>query len=145
MSVLDRLFPGKEVRAALQSMNELEKAFSLDFWSHIGFGVIKDKLRATILQSGDGFSKDKRPIKTIVLVMAHNIAWDEIGIGTHIIFNRPMSTGDGLISLYDDLSILLEKAGVYTQEEATQAKTSLRDMLEDRFNIVDYKVPYKGG
>jgi hypothetical protein len=136
-SFLGDLFPGKEVRAALQSMDRLERKLPRDvpLGPYFGFSVIKDQLRQVLTRNGDMLRKRSHvhPIETLVIIVARNLAWEELGSGMHTIGTRKMMTGDGLAALYDHLTDLLEKAGVETDEEAKQSKAGLRDMLKERF------------
>ena len=137
MGFLEPLFPGKEVRAALQSMDQLEQMLPRDapLGPYFGFSVIKDQLRRVITRNGDMLRKRSHvhPIETLVIIVARNLAWEELGSGMHTIGTRKMMTGDGLAALHDHLTDLLVKAGVETDEEAKQSKAGLRDMLKERF------------
>jgi len=44
-------------------------------------------------------------------------------------------TADGLISLFDYLTSCFEKTGIETAEQAREAKTGLRAMVEKRFGL----------
>jgi hypothetical protein len=136
-SFLEQLFPGNEVRAALQSMDQLERMLPRDapLGPSFGFLVIKDQFRKVIIRNGDMLrcQSHVHPIETLVVIVARNLAWEALGSGMHTFGTRKMVTGDGLTALYDHLTDLLEKAGVETNEEAKQSKASLRDMLNERF------------
>jgi hypothetical protein len=131
MSFLEHLFPGKEVHAALQSMDQLERMLPCDaaLSPYFGFSMIKDQLRRVISRNGDMLRKRSHvhAIETLVIIVARNLAWEELSSA------RKMMTGDGLVALYDHLTDLLKKAGVETDEEAKQSKAGLRDMLKERF------------
>jgi hypothetical protein len=137
MSFLEHLFPGKEVHAALQSMDQLERMLPCDaaLSPYFGFSMIKDQLRRVISRNGDMLRKRSHvhAIETLVIIVARNLAWEELSSGMHTIGTRKMMTGDGLVALYDHLTDLLKKAGVETDEEAKQSKPGLRDMLKERF------------
>jgi hypothetical protein len=136
-SVFEHLFPSTEVRAALQSMDQLERKLPRDvpLGPYFGFSVIKDQLREVITRNGDMLRKQSHvhPIETLVVIVARNLAWEELASGMHTVGTRKMITGDGLAALYDHLTDLLEKAGVETDEEAKQCKACLRDMIKKRF------------
>jgi hypothetical protein len=137
MSFLEHLFPGKEVCAALQSIEQMVRTLPCDapLGPYFGFSVIKDQLRRVITRNGDMLRKRSHvhSIETLVIIVARNLAWEELGSGMHTIGTRKMLTGDGLAALYDHLTDLLEKAGVETDQEAKQSKAGLRDMLKEQF------------
>jgi hypothetical protein len=88
-----------------------------------------------LVSNPDGLQSDAKKhgnsIDTVVLMVAGNIAWDELASGRHMLYGTYKTmTGDGLVSLFDVLSTRLEKAGVGTAEKA---RTDLRRMIEDRF------------
>jgi hypothetical protein len=136
-SFFEHLFPSTEVRAAVQSMDQLERKLPRDvpLGPYFGFSVIKDQLREVIIRNGDMLRNQSHvhPIGTLVVIVARNLAWEELGSGMHTVGTRKMITGDGLAALHDHLTDLLEKAGVETDEEAKQCKACLRDMLKERF------------
>jgi hypothetical protein len=129
-------FFSSEVLSALRSMDKLERSLPGSFGPQLGFAVIKVTLRQVIRRSADELRERSKvhPIDMIVMIIARNIAWDELGSGHHMMFGtRKMMTGGGLTSLYNHLTDLLEKAGIETEEEARQSRACLRDMIRERF------------
>lgn len=150
MRLFKRLFPGKEVRAALSSIDGLERTlrdtdFVLAdgdvnaFGPLFGFRAIKDQIRRRVLDNPDALrstqEKTGRSIEVLVMILARNVAWEELWSGRHVLLYRPSMTGDGLISLYSHLTSLLEQAGVETKEEAAASRASLREMMQERFAV----------
>jgi len=52
-----------------------------------------------------------------------------------LIGTRNTMTADGLISLFDYLTSCFEKTGIETAEQAREAKTGQRAMVEKRFGL----------
>jgi hypothetical protein len=140
MGLFDRLFPGRDVRTALQSISELENALPSSLGLHLGFDGIKASLRNEIIQKPDelrlAIQTTNYSIKVLVLIRARNIIWDELESGRHQTFGtRKTMTGDGLVALHGHFTALLEEAGAETSEEAQASRASLRDMIKMHFGF----------
>jgi hypothetical protein len=133
MKFLERLFPGKEVREALQEINKLDQSLPEGLGEQLGFHAIKTKLRQVLVRDPERLraETDQRSIGTVVLIVARNIVWEELASGDHMLWGtRTTMTGNGLVSLFHYLSSSLEKAGI---EPAKDAERELREMIEQRF------------
>lgn len=77
MGLFDRLFPRREVRTALQSISELEKALPSSLGLHLGFDAIKASLRREVIHKPDELRRaiqaTNYSIKVLVLIRARNI------------------------------------------------------------------------
>jgi hypothetical protein len=140
MRIFERVFPGREARTALQSIAQLERTLPDSLGPQIFVGVIKTKLRQRIVQNPDELRATMRAtrysVEVIVLILARNIAWDELASGNHTVFGtRTTMTGSGLIALHSHLTTLLQKKGAETSEEAAASRASLRDMIKLNFGF----------
>jgi hypothetical protein len=138
MRLLERLFPSKEVRGALTSVIELERALPDSLGPQLGFAAIKFDLRRQIIHKPEdlrlALKTTQYSIPVLVLILARNIAWDELETGQHMTFGtRTTMTGSGLIALHHHLTDLIEEAGAETTEEAQRSKASLKGMIRMRF------------
>lgn len=138
MRFFERIFPGTEVREALAAVDKLEGSVSESFGLDLGFDLIKAKLRKYISGSAEGLRKAKAEstytIEMLTLFAARNIVIEELASGKHVIMGGMTSiSGNGLVSLHNHLTSLLEKMGAVTKEEAKEARTDLREMMSERF------------
>jgi len=138
MGLFRRWFPGQEVRAALESVSDIEKALPEAVGPQLGFDVIKGKLQNYITQNPEALSKALKgatqSIDVLVMILARNFALDELASGQHMTFGTQTTmAGSGLISLFNHLTSSLEDAGAITDEEAREARTGLREMIQERF------------
>jgi hypothetical protein len=139
MRFLKRLFPGKEVQIALDSISELERKLpSNSLGLQLGFGVIKAELRNEIVNKPEdlklALKTTTHSIPVLVLILARNIVLDELETGSYSAYAGRSFTmaGDGLIALHRYLTDLLQKTGGETAEEAAKARASLREGMQTR-------------
>jgi hypothetical protein len=132
------MFPGKISREALRSVARLEQSLPESLGPQLGFDAIKTRLREHLLRNPDSLEKavyeNANSTDAVVLILARNIAWDELASGNHMTFGtRKTMIGDGLVSLFGFLTSELQRVGVETTEQGREAKANLRQMIEDRF------------
>jgi hypothetical protein len=144
VQLFERLFPRSDVRKAFREIDKLEQSLpgyepSLpdSEFLHFGFAAIKGELRQRLIEKPDRLSwalNHGQKIEHIVLILARNIALDQLASGEHMTFGTMKTmTGDGLVSLFDFLSSRFEQEGIETPEQAKEAKTGLRELINERF------------
>jgi hypothetical protein len=105
----------------------------------LAFGAIKSELRRRIEEEPDRLSwalKRGQKIEHIVLILARDIAVDQLESGEHMIIGTQKTMiGDGLVSLFDFLTFRFEQEGIETPEQTTEAKTELDKLIKERVRV----------
>jgi hypothetical protein len=137
VQLFERFFPRSDVRKAFWEIDKLEQSLPDSVFPHLGFAAIKGELRQSFIEKPDRLSwaiKNGQKIEHIVLILARNIALDQLASGEHMIFGTHKTmTGDGLVWLFNFLTSRFEQEGIETPEQAKEAKAGLRELINERF------------
>lgn len=129
--IIKRLFLPKEIKIALNILNEVELEFRGD-----GFQLVKGHIKKSIFSYPDEFAIDIRQLKSPrewVYGMIVNVAGDFAESGNYHLYRgiiNPMGPGNELLKIYYTFIDRLVEMKVMDSERAEKEKSTLRSNIK---------------
>ena len=133
MGLITKIFPPKEVKAAIGILDEINLKFN-----NKGFKMVRNYIEKAIFSNPKKFveimqSENESPREWIYMKIA-NIAGDLVESGQYHIYRgilNPQGPGSHLLQLYDMAVDEIVKMGKLDIEKAKQEKKALRKNIEN--------------